>query len=79
MSKTALNQLGVTLSVEFKENADNVTIISLYPGYLATRLSSFRSRNDMDECITGMVSVIETIGIERSGQYINWKGETMPW
>lgn len=67
------------MAAEFKDNDDGITVIALYPGYLPTRLSSFRSRDNMDECIEGMVQVIESTGQDLTGSFLNWKGETMPW
>lgn len=79
LSKTALNQLTATMAAEFKNHDDGITVIALYPGYLPTRLSSFRSRDNMDECIEGMMQVIDSAGQDLSGSFLNWKGETMPW
>lgn len=67
------------MAAEFKNNGDNIAVVALYPGYLPTRLSSFRSRDDMNECIEGMVNVIETFGMKDTGSFVNWRGETMPW
>ena len=58
VSKTALNQLTVTMAAEFKSNGDDITVIALYPGFVPTKLSKFQSRNHMDECIAGMVKVL---------------------
>jgi len=79
MSKTALNQQTITMAEAFRHAGDNIAIVSVYPGYLATRLSTFRSRNDMKECISGVDGVIEGVTIEKTGKFVNWKGETMPW
>jgi NAD(P)-dependent dehydrogenase (short-subunit alcohol dehydrogenase family) len=46
MSKAALNMLTVTLAEGFQMNGDNVAVIALNPGYVATRLTDFRSRDD---------------------------------
>ncbi|KAF5575007.1 short chain dehydrogenase [Fusarium subglutinans] len=78
LSKTALNQLTATMAAEFKNNGDGIAVIAVYPGYVATRLSSFRSRDNMEECIEGVVRVIETTGMSETGSFVNWKGETMP-
>ncbi|KAI0115876.1 hypothetical protein GGR51DRAFT_502452 [Nemania sp. FL0031] len=79
LSKTALNQLTATMAAEFKNNGDGISVMAVYPGYLATRLSSFRSRDNMERSIEGMVRIIETAGMDETGSFVNWKGEAMPW
>lgn len=77
MSKTAMNQMGVTLAKEFQAAGDKIAVVSIYPGYLPTRLSNWRSRQDMDECIKSVVDVIEQIDLSQSGNIVNWKNELM--
>lgn len=79
MSKAALNMMTVTLAKEYKMNGDNIAAIALNPGYVATRLTSFRSRDNMEECIAGMVKVLESVGMDESGIFLDWRGETLPW
>lgn len=79
MSKAALNMMTVTLAKEFIMNNDDITVISLNPGYVPTRLTKFRSKNDMDECIAGMVTVIEGVTKEQTGVFLDWQGEALPW
>jgi NAD(P)-dependent dehydrogenase (short-subunit alcohol dehydrogenase family) len=79
MSKTALNQMSVTMAKEILATDDKITVVALYPGHLATRMSSYSSSNDMEESITGVVDVVENVNIGQSGSFLNWKGETVPW
>ncbi|KAF5538913.1 hypothetical protein FPHYL_12427 [Fusarium phyllophilum] len=79
LSKTALSQLTATMAAEFKNNGDGIAVIAVYPGYVATRLPSFRSRDNMEECIEGVVRVIETTGMSETGSFVDWKGQKMPW
>lgn len=79
MSKTALNQMSVTMAKEILNSEDKITVVALYPGHLATRMSNFSHSNDMEEAITGVVDVIENIDILQTGSYVNWKNEIVPW
>ncbi|KAK4221665.1 hypothetical protein QBC38DRAFT_491603 [Podospora fimiseda] len=79
ISKAALNMLTVSLAQEFQENGDKIPVIALNPGYVATRLTNFRFRDNMDECITGIVKVIQNVGMEQTGTFVDWRGETLPW
>jgi NAD(P)-dependent dehydrogenase (short-subunit alcohol dehydrogenase family) len=79
MSKTSLNQLSVTIAKELQQKGDNIAVVALYPGHLATRMSNYNYSHDMDECIAGAVDVIEKIDMSQTGTYVNWKNETVPW
>ena len=69
----------VTTAKEFQMNGNNVSALALHPGHVATRLTHGRSRDDMEECIAGMVKVIEAAGMEQSGKFLGWRGDTLPW
>ncbi|GFP51960.1 uncharacterized oxidoreductase YKL071W [Trichoderma asperellum] len=79
MSKAALNMMTVTMAKEFQMNNDNITVLAVNPGYVATRLTNFRSRDDMDECIAGIVKVLENVSMEQTGTFLDWRGQTLPW
>jgi len=79
MSKAALNMMTVTMAKEFQMNGDNIAVLALNPGYVATRLTNFRSRDDMDECIAGIVELLEGVGMKQTGSFLDWRGQTLPW
>ncbi|KAK4449685.1 hypothetical protein QBC34DRAFT_380143 [Podospora aff. communis PSN243] len=79
VSKAALNMVTVTLAKEFQNNGDNIAVIALNPGYVATRMTKYRSRDNMDECIAGIVKVIDKVGMDQTGTFLDWRGETLPW
>lgn len=79
MSKAALNMLTVTLAKEFQMNGDNIAVIALNPGYVATRLTNYRSRDKMEECIAGIVKVLGRVGMAETRTFMDWRGETLPW
>jgi hypothetical protein len=33
----------------------------------------------MDECIAGIAKVLDNVGLEQTGTFVDWRGETMPW
>ena len=79
MSKAALNMMTVTMSKEFQHNGDNIAVLALNPGYVATRLTNYRSRDDMDECIQSIANIFDSVGMEQTGQFLDWRGGTLPW
>ncbi|KAL2064370.1 hypothetical protein VTL71DRAFT_4864 [Oculimacula yallundae] len=79
MSKAALNQLTATLAKEFIMNKEDIAVVSIYPGYVPTKMTNFKSRDNMDECIEGIVGVVEGVGMEQTGTFVDWKGQRIPW
>ncbi|KAK5050885.1 hypothetical protein LTR84_003444 [Exophiala bonariae] len=79
VSKTSLNQLTMTIAKEARANGDNIAVVAVYSGHLATRMSGFSFSHDMEEYINGVANLMDTIDISDTGRYINWKGETVPW
>ena len=79
MSKAALNQLTATMAKEFIRNKEEIAIVSIDPGYVATKMTKYRFRDSMEECIEGIVKVVESVGMDQTGTFIDWKGQTTPW
>ncbi|KAK4176444.1 hypothetical protein QBC36DRAFT_352253 [Triangularia setosa] len=79
VSKVALNMVTVTLAKEFQENGDNIAVIALNPGYVPTRMTNFHGPDDMDECIAGIVKVIENASMDQTGSFLDWRGNILPW
>ena len=79
MAKAAVNQQAKTLALDFQRDNIPVTTLALDPGWIKTRLTRWKGRDDIVEACNGMVDVIERLTLEMSGQFINWKGEPVPW
>lgn len=79
LSKTALNQLTVSLGREFRSHDSKVTVNAIHPGWIPTAISSFTGPDDMDVQTGLMVETIERFRPDETGLYVNAKGEDMPW
>ena len=79
MAKAAVNQQVKTLALDFQRDNIPVTTLALDPGWIKTRLTRWKGRDDIVEACNGMVDVIERLTPEMSGHFINWKGEPVPW
>ena len=77
MAKAALNQQTVTLAKEMEKSGQNIAVISVNPGFVATRLTNFDFDDDMDTCIEGVARVIESVDMAKTGLFINWTGEIL--
>jgi hypothetical protein len=65
-----------TMAKEFIMNKEEIAVVSIYPGYVASKMTNYRSRDNMAECIEGIVKVVESVGMEQTGTFVDWKGQT---
>ncbi|KAG6642542.1 C-factor [Carya illinoinensis] len=85
-SKTALNQLTKTVSVEFARRKDPIICILLHPGTVDTDLSKPFQRNVPEgKLFTKEFSVQKLLGIinnaksHDNGKFFAWDGQEIPW
>lgn len=78
-AKTALNQMSVTLATEWEKEGRKSTIVCMEPGFLSTRLTNFDGEDDMEECISGIMKVIDGISHKDNGAFVKWDGTTIPF
>ena len=76
-SKTALNQVVKSLSVDLKPMG--ITVISLHPGWVKTDMGGPNAPVQIDESVKGMMKVIETTDINNTGTFLNYDGKELPW
>ncbi len=77
-SKAALNMITKILSVELMRYG--IVVVSLHPGWVKTNMT--RNENaplEPEESIGGMMHVIESLSIEDTGRFLDWKGNEIPW
>ncbi|GJM95190.1 hypothetical protein PR202_ga11898 [Eleusine coracana subsp. coracana] len=84
-SKTALNQLTKTISVEFGRK-DNIACILLHPGTVDTDLSRPFQRNvpkgklfTREFSVQKLLSVIDNTKKSDNGKFFAWDGQEIPW
>ena len=76
-SKTALNQVVKSLSIDLKPLG--ISVISLHPGWVRTEMGGPNALISVEESVNGMVGVISKTSIINSGQFINYDGTRLPW
>ncbi len=77
-SKTALNMMTRMLSHELKDLG--IIVVSLHPGWVrTTMLYCENAPLEPVESIAGMIHVIETLGMEDSGKFLDWMGNELQW
>ncbi|KAK9145519.1 hypothetical protein Sjap_005422 [Stephania japonica] len=85
-SKTALNQLTKTISLEFARKKDPILCILLHPGTVDTDLSRPFQRNVPQEnlftkefSVHKLLSIIDGVKRSDNGKFFAWDGQEIPW
>lgn len=74
-SKTALNMLTRSLSIDFP----NIRFALIHPGWVKTDMGGANAPTDVAESVRGIWKVISEMTPENSGQFVNFKGQILPW
>ncbi|KAG0473836.1 hypothetical protein HPP92_015693 [Vanilla planifolia] len=85
-SKTALNQLTKTISVEFARKKDQIICILLHPGTVDTDLSKPFQRNvppgklfTAEFSVQKLLNIINNAKSSDNGKFYAWDGQEIPW
>ena len=82
LSKTAVNQLTKTVAADLAKLGSKVISLAIHPGYLPTKMNDYYGENDMAECVSGIVRMIEAFGTAEgtdipNGGYVDWNGKVL--
>lgn len=85
-SKTALNMFMRNIAIEYKRTCPKAVVIALHPGTTDTRLSRPFQRNvppeklfSVNRTVSQLLSVMEQVKDEDSGEFFSWDGSRLPW
>lgn len=85
-SKAALNMFIRTTSIEYKRTCPQAIIVALHPGTTDTRLSLPFQRNvppeklfSVDRTVAQLLTVIDGLEPNDSGEFFSWDGSRLPW
>jgi NAD(P)-dependent dehydrogenase (short-subunit alcohol dehydrogenase family) len=76
-SKAALNAAMKSLAIDLKPQ--NIAVLILHPGWVRTDMGGPRAPTSVEESISGMRQVIEEFSLAKSGSFLNFKGQELPW
>jgi NAD(P)-dependent dehydrogenase (short-subunit alcohol dehydrogenase family) len=82
-AKAALNQMIHTAAIELARTHREAMCVALHPGTVATAFTEkYLGRHPAvapDEAAAHLLSVIDGLGPEDTGDFFDWKGERVPW
>ncbi len=83
-SKAALNQIVKTASIELARRNKSVCCIALHPGTVKTSLSEPFSKNGLNvraaaQAAQEIGAVIANLSGDQNGQFIDYRGDVLPW
>ncbi|MBY4678775.1 SDR family oxidoreductase [Marinobacterium arenosum] len=76
-SKTALNQVVKSLSIDLAEQG--VKVAALHPGWVQTDMGGPNALIDVNQSVTGLRQVIENLDASSSGGFFDYQGNEIPW
>jgi NAD(P)-dependent dehydrogenase (short-subunit alcohol dehydrogenase family) len=76
-SKSALNQLTRSFAATHKDS--NITILSLHPGWVRTEMGGPHADIDVETSVRGLANVLESKASSHVHEFLDYKGETIPW
>jgi NAD(P)-dependent dehydrogenase (short-subunit alcohol dehydrogenase family) len=74
-SKTALNMLTKSLT----QDQPNVSFALIHPGWVKTDMGGTNAPTEIADSVKGIWNVINGMNQKNSGQFINFKGQILPW
>ena len=82
-SKAALNMMIKTAAIELKRTKPNLTLIAMHPGTVNSNLSKpfggeSKGQNPV-QAAKMMLSVIRELTPEKTGSFLSYKNEEIPW
>ncbi|WP_421725399.1 SDR family oxidoreductase [Bauldia sp.] len=77
MSKTAVNMIGVNLSIDLKPKG--IPVILLHPGMVRTDMVSAPSAVDPAHSASGLVARIDELTLDNTGRFMHAEGYELPW
>ena len=82
-AKAAVNQIVHTTAIELTRSHPQSICVALHPGTVQTPFTEkYLGRHPSvpaEEAAQNLLRVIDGLGPEHSGQFFDWKGETVPW
>lgn len=77
VSKAALNMAVRLAAIPMAEQG--IRSVALHPGWVKTDMGGPAAPLEAPESVSGMLRVIDTLPADARGEFIDYRGETLPW
>ena len=77
ISKAAQNMATVLLAHALRDRG--IHVVALHPGWVQTDMGGDGAQITVEASATGLVRVIDALGAEDSGRFLDWQGDALPW
>ncbi len=77
-TKAALDKFAQCLAIELKPPL-GVTVVALHPGWVRTDMGGPNAPLSAPESVAGIIATIDGLGLENSGSFFDYRGETVAW
>ncbi|TYZ66108.1 hypothetical protein PybrP1_003259 [[Pythium] brassicae (nom. inval.)] len=76
-SKAGLNMVTASLAADLK--SDGIIAATLSPGFVATDMNRHAGAVTTTASVSGLMAAIAGLSLERSGVFLNYDGQPLPW
>ena len=76
-SKTALNMVTKSLSVDLKD--DGIVAVAINPGWVKTDMGGTGAKITPEESVSNVIKVISSLDASSSGCFLSYDGKIIPW
>ena len=76
-SKAALNIVTKSMAIDLA--SEGILALALHPGYVKTRMTGPQACITTETSVKGMMEVIGSLDETKSGTFMDYKGNTIPW
>jgi NAD(P)-dependent dehydrogenase (short-subunit alcohol dehydrogenase family) len=76
-SKAALNQINRGLGAELGK--EGFVAVVLHPGWVRTDMGGAQATYSPEESVVGLIAVIEGLGPDDNGRFLDFRGQPIPW
>jgi NAD(P)-dependent dehydrogenase (short-subunit alcohol dehydrogenase family) len=76
-SKSALNAVGKSLSIDLK--SDNIAVGLIHPGWVQTEMTAYTGDLSPKQAAFQIAARIQDLNLSNSGQFWHSNGELLPW
>lgn len=76
-SKAALNMVVRSMAQDLADKG--ISVIAFHPGWVQTDMGGPNAKISAEESVEGEQMVLDNLTIDRSGEFIRYSGERLPW